>query len=149
MLERIINKRHRIISLFLSLLMMVSLIPILETNVFAEDEINQWHKYGECQWRIDDKGTLTVKPINGVYGELKRSDENEVFPKFSDERAKKVKFEGKVIIDTCGNLFIECKNLEEIDLRGLDTSNVKDMSRMFRKCYNLKKLIYKDWIHLM
>lgn len=89
MLERIINKRHRIISLFLSLLMMVSLIPILETNVFAEDEINQWHKYGECQWRIDDKGTLTVKPINGVYGELKRSDENEVFPKFSDERAKK------------------------------------------------------------
>ena len=140
MLERIINKRHRIISLFLALLMMVSLIPILETNVFAEDEINQWHKYGECQWRIDDKGTLTVKPINGVYGELKRSDENEVFPNFSDERAKKVKFEGKVIIDTCGGLFSECNNLEEIDLKGLDTSKVKDMSRMFRKCGNLKKI---------
>ena len=139
MLERIINKRHRIISLFLALLMMVSLIPILETNVFAEDETNQWHKYGECQWRIDDKGTLTVKPINGVYGEL-RSDENEVFPKFGNERAKKVKFEGKVIINTCGNLFIGCKNLEEIDLRGLDTSKVKDMSCMFSHCDNLKKI---------
>ena len=55
---------------------------------------------------------------------------------------KKISFRGTVYamfnFDDVGNLlFSNCRNLTSVDLTGLDTSNVKDMSMMFIGCSSL------------
>lgn len=44
-----------------------------------------------------------------------------------------------------GSMFSECINLTELDLRGLDTSNIVYMGNMFYNCTNLTELDLRGW----
>ena len=100
----------------------------------AQDEL-LWRSCGTCEWTIDDARILIVRPANGAEsGELV----------FGDSRAPWVgsdivsaRFEGRVVIDSCELLFWRCKDLASVDLSGLDTSSVTDMSNMFLHCESL------------
>ena len=54
---------------------------------------------------------------------------------------KKARFVGTVNLNgDCSNLFNECLRLEEVDLSGLDTSGITNMTCMFRACKKLKQI---------
>lgn len=54
---------------------------------------------------------------------------------------KKARFVGTVNLNgDCSNLFNECLRLEEVDLSGLDTSGITNMTCMFRGCKKLKQI---------
>ena len=96
---------------------------------------------GTCTWTISDSGTLTVKPTSGDEGTLGKWDNLNNAPwREHRESIKKVVFKGKVNALTCAGLFNECRNIESIDLKGLNTSNAVSMECMFHSCISLKQL---------
>ena len=118
--------------------------------VASERTCSDWTPCGTCAWRIDQAGTLIVRPANGIEGTLAgwRGSyyENykycyEYAPWHSrNEEIRAVRIEGKVHATTCLSMFTECSSLETANLSGLDTSGVTDMSYMFSYCDRLKKL---------
>ena len=60
-----------------------------------------------------------------------------LFMGMTSERLKVV-FKHPENITNMSSMFIECSNLKELDIRGLDTKNVEDMSGMFNGCSKLK-----------
>ena len=51
-----------------------------------------------------------------------------------------VTFEGRVRAKTCLTMFYGCYYLTDIDLSGLDTSQVSNMRGMFAWCWSLQGL---------
>ena len=45
-------------------------------------------------------------------------------------------------------MFQECNELEELNLFYFNTSNVEDMSYMFRNCFNLKEINVLDYFKI-
>lgn len=112
------------------------LVAAAEDELVSQATSGTW---GECAWELDDEGTLTVHP--GAAGErfIRRpwsgiADQVKVV-KFVEEDGKKV-----VAPESLFNLFYGFKNLETVDLSGLDTSNVTDMSWMFASCESLQSI---------
>ncbi len=58
----------------------------------------------------------------------------------NNKEIKKVFVTGKVHVQTCHGMFWGCEYANEIDLTGLDTKDVKDMTSMFRFCSALTDL---------
>ena len=99
--------------------------------------------WGTCPWEISVDGTLTVHPGTGkalISGAASKS------PWYSYEAyIKRIVFlqegEQRVIApQNSRGLFAFLRNVEEIDLRGLETSNVTSMESMFLNCPSLTSL---------
>ena len=97
---------------------------------------------GTCEWFVDNGGALVVRPINGsASGELRDwSAESNAKSPWAALPIVSVKFEGRVVARTTTGMFKNCSSLKSIDLSGLDTSSVKDMSDMFRGCSSLESI---------
>ncbi len=98
-----------------------------------------WAQAGSCEWRIDDSGLLTVRPLGSSgTGTLKAWTEAEEVPwYYQRETITAVKVAAGVSAQTCANMFDGCTNLAMADIAGLDVSSVTDMSSMFSGCSNL------------
>ena len=93
-----------------------------------------WNDCGYAEWSIDGDGKLTVRAYEGTSGTLDTWDNTTTFSPWKDNTAiKSVEFVG-VKAQTCAGMFEGCTNLTTVDLNGLDTSVVTDMSSMFSGC---------------
>ena len=100
----------------------------------------------DCRWTLDKNGTLTIKPAKGSTGTLKLG-EGQLWP--WDPRLnlnihsdiKSFQCEGEInATGTLFQMFYGCKNLKTVNLNGLKTDNVTDMSYMFDDCAAIKSL---------
>ncbi len=106
-----------------------------------------WNQLGTCEWRVDDAGLLTVRPLgNGASGvlDLWRTEQA---PWLRDESFRasitSVVIEPGVVAETCRHMFSEWTNLVSVDLSGLDTSRVTDMTCMFYGCAALQTVNFQ------
>ena len=121
--------------------------PKEEPPVSAEElSVDAWAVWGTCCWRIDPGGTLWIAPRPGQsQGE---GDPLEVRVPWHCRRGevKAVRVVGTVRLggDATG-LFCGMSRCERMDLAGLDTSRVTDMSRLFDGCSSLAALDTSGW----
>jgi len=96
---------------------------------------------GTCYWRIDAQGRMTIGPLDGVSGSLDgwSSEAQRPWHSFMN-RITAVLFQGTVRAKTCLEMFYHLYNVKEIDLTGLDTSEVTMMRGMFAWCPALEAL---------
>ena len=108
----------------------------------------EWTQSGGCEWKIDDDGLLTVRPLPG-YGKGALPDwQQDHFGAPWSERCKEIisaRFEQGVVAKTCLSLFAYCNNLTSVDFSGLDLSGVTDMHNMFECCTSLTSIDLSDW----
>lgn len=92
--------------------------------------------WGTCPWTIDSKGVLTIK--SGTLGRG-QSGSTPTAPGLNRQDVTKVIIEENVKTGTsAAELFMNWGKLTEIEnLINLDTSNTRDMSRMFSGCQKL------------
>lgn len=109
--------------------------PFLEEPVLTPG----WMQSGTCEWMIDSDGLLTVRPLgNSESGTLANWSSFNGTPWYSQgDKIKRAVITPGVIAKTGVGLFCGCKNLESVDLSGLDTSQVTSLSCMFYNCTNL------------
>ena len=95
---------------------------------------------GGCKWVIDSYGTLTLSPDEGAAnaGTLTSF----ALPPWFDyaEQITSFRVEGTVTAESCMNMFFNCTKLTDVDLNGLDTSNVVAVAGMFESCTSLKSV---------
>ncbi len=107
-----------------------------ETDSSDSDYIVDWTECGTCVWSIDSEGALVVKPADG--------NETGNLPSipWSDYKSKirSVKFLDMVKASRLWGAFRDMPKLEEVDLSGLDSSNVASMDYMFYGCSSLISL---------
>lgn len=115
--------------------------------VTAGDDAAGWNPCGDCVWKIDGQGCLVIKPTNGVSGTLenwaaKEGNHEDLVPPWASESdsIRSVKVEGKVFATCTMRMFGWCRNLESVNLSGLDTSMASLMGAMFAGCVSLKSL---------
>ncbi len=110
------------------------------TIIFSKPEgIIDGGTCGECVWNIDLDGVLTIEPADGKSGVL--DDMGAYWGKYyCDEITKVVVKPGVKGGKTLGSLFYNLYNCTEMDLSGLDTTGVVDMSDMFGFCSSLTTL---------
>ena len=111
-----------------------------ETSVVPQDspEIVETGKWGTCPWELTSDKTMIVRPGTGV--SPKRRD-----GPWKTHKAKRVVFQSegseKVVAPSdLLEMFDVCESLTSLDLSGLDTSNVTDMTLMFNCCTSLTSL---------
>ena len=96
---------------------------------------------GTVNWVIDDEGTLTLSPANGVGGTLESyTTGNGPWYNYRSQIKKVVVEPGVKAGAGCYRLFSNFTNCTEIDLANLDTSDVTNMASMFSHCSSLTKL---------
>ena len=110
------------------------------------DPIVGWTTSGTARWMIDASGCLTIAPLEGEEsGELEDWRELDKAPWHGKSSSIiSAKIEGAIAISTATGMFCNCSSLESLDLSGLDTSNVTDMSSMFWACSSLSSLDLSD-----
>jgi len=89
---------------------------------------------GTCTWSLSEDGVFTLKPTDGVSGELEEWEEYSYFKipwYLVTDNVKSVKVEGTVVAKTCNSMFMNFSKCESMDLSGLDVSNVTDFYGMF------------------
>ena len=108
----------------------------------SDDPIVGWTTSGTARWMIDASGCLVIAPLEGEEsGELGEWDRHNDAPwRDSSSSITSAKIEGQIAVSTAEYMFFFCSSLETMDLSGLDTSRVTDMSCMFQRCLNLKSL---------
>ena len=143
----------------------------------AAAQTDGWQAWGGCEWMIDSEGCLTIRPKDGAeVGKLPNCYRDYYGSKspwcaigYSVKSVKVEKlvkasqslegiFEGlscASIMDLSGldtsnvadmsSMFSGCSSLASLDLSGWDTSNVADMSDMFSCCSNLASLDVSGW----
>lgn len=102
-----------------------------------EQRIIKSGDWGNCIWGIDDTGFLVIG--EGLAASLGGA-EGAPWSEFR-KIITSVSLEGRVVMPAHSSLkgmFKDCEHLERVSLKGLDTSNVEDMSSMFENCTNLK-----------
>ena len=98
-----------------------------------------WTACGTCRWMIDARGCLTIAPMEGAdSGELSYW-KNAPWYDYRDSITS-AKIKDGVVAATTFRMFRDCSRLISVDLSGLDTSKVTDMSRMFFGCAKLTSL---------
>lgn len=111
---------------------------------YTRDEstvIGSWYQVGTCKWMVDEKGLLTIEPLNGSSGSLGSWDgyRGTLCPwlPFKDSITS-VAFRGNVAIDKCmDDLFRDYRQLRSIDFGSIDTSAVSSMNGLFVGCSSL------------
>ena len=102
----------------------------------SADSIVDWMTSGTCRWMIDADGCLTIEPLLGAKsGEL--SGFNWLSYK-DDITSLVVKGNVRFGSPSARQMFYQCSKLAAVDLTGLDTSQVTDISQMFEGCKSLK-----------
>ena len=99
-----------------------------------------------CSYELDERaGTLTIRPTDGVSGEMARV--RDALPDEDLRHAvKSVTVEEGVLAPAdSGYLFGGLYAMEALDLSGLDTSRVTDMWGMFYECPSLSSLDLSGW----
>lgn len=94
-----------------------------------------WEETGSCWSKLDDDGKLTIRPKDGVSGEIGSM-------RFWDNAdVKEVEFVGTIKAPRdSSQLFRGAEKLTSINLEALDTSLVTDMSSMFEGCSSLEEV---------
>lgn len=122
--------------------------PKEEPPVSAEElSVDAWAVWGTCCWRIDPRGTLWIAPAPGqTRGDAGGPSEERVPWRRRRGEVKAVRVVGTVRLggDATG-LFCGMSRCERMDLAGLDTSRVTDMSRLFDGCRSLAALDVSAW----
>ena len=104
---------------------------------------DSWQTIGTCEWMIDEKGCLTIRPIDGVSGTFGLSGDSSSNVPWYDFRSsiKSVVIEDGVSAEgSLAYMFYYCSSLTSLDLSGFDTSSVTYMSYMFFGCSSLTSL---------
>lgn len=93
--------------------------------------------WGNCDWTISDEGRLV---ISGGLAESVSADGKSPWNEYSD-KIRSVSIDGTVsgVVSLIGS-FMNCTQLEEVDLTGLDTSKTVDMSWLFCGCSKLRSV---------
>lgn len=102
--------------------------------------IVDWTECGTCQWKIDSSGCLIIEPQSGESGELEDWAGPEAPWLEYKSSIVSATIKKTVIARTTSWAFYECDRLQSVDLSGLDTSSVTDMSDMFYGCSSLSSL---------
>lgn len=106
-----------------------------------------WNQCGSCLWKLDDFGTLVIKPQDGNkgilgngFGDYSQNPDSYAWLRLRNQ-IKEVKIADGVSTGTnASDLFNGCSNLTSINIEALDTSNAEDMSYMFQGCSSLASL---------
>ena len=98
---------------------------------------------GTCEWNIDWSGNIVVGPGElGADEALGEARYPWIYYKNSDSMTISMK-QGVKATGSLANLFANVP-AHKIDLSGLDTSGVTDMSGMFAGCYNLFWVVFSE-----
>ena len=102
--------------------------------------IVDWTISGTCRWMIDADGRLVFAPSSGSLGELEDWGYQGAPWDIYAESIRSVSFSGVIFAPTTYGMFFGCSSLASLDLSGLDTSSVRNMSWMFYGCSSLASL---------
>ncbi len=109
---------------------------------------------GECSWKIDNEGTLTIWPTNGVSGQLGQSNGSDwwnedagYYPWYAARSlVKKIVVEGGVVANSYSyGLFRGCENATNIDVSHLDVSKANSIGTAFYGCKSVTSLDVGNW----
>ena len=111
-------------------------------SVDSSDPIVDWTTCGTARWTIDAGGCLTIAPMEGTdNGELEIWVLCDEVPWYNYRNSiTSAKVAGKIATQTTALMFNDCPKLASLDLSGLDTSGVTNMSNMFSYCWSLTSL---------
>lgn len=103
-----------------------------------------WYQVETCKWMVDEKGLLTIKPLNGSSGSFGTRDgfRDQYCPwsAFKDQITSVV-FQGHIAIKECmDDMFRDYKQLRYIDFGSIDTSAVSSMNGLFTGCSSLTSI---------
>ena len=127
------KKTRKIISLLLSILMLITSVPLMAVESFAADTV-QSGSTGECTWSLDSDGVLT---ISGK-GKMKDHSWNEV-PSWGTSITKVVIKDGVTSIGDCA--FYDCTLLTSITI---PDSVTKISNNAFLGCTSLTSVTIPD-----
>ena len=98
-----------------------------------------------CSYELDEwSGTLTIRPTDGVSGEMARV--RDALPDDLRHAARSVTVERGVLAPAdSSHLFWGLDAVEAVDLSGIDTSRATDMGDMFWGCSSLASLDLSGW----
>ena len=111
-------------------------------SVDSSDPIVDWTTCGTARWTMDAGGCLTIAPMEGTdNGELEIWVLCDEVPWYNYRNSiTSAKVAGKIATQTTALMFNDCPKLASLDLSGLDTSDVTNMSNMFSYCWSLTSL---------
>lgn len=103
-----------------------------------------WYQVGTCKWMVDEKGLLTIRPLNGSSGSFGTRDgfrdQYCPWPAFKNQITSVV-FQGHISIKECmDDMFRDYKQLRSIDFGSIDTSAVSSMDGLFAGCSSLTSI---------
>ena len=127
------KKTRKIISLLLSILMIITSVPLMAVESFAADTV-QSGSTGECTWSLDSDGVLT---ISGK-GKMKDYSWNEV-PSWGTSITKVVIEDGVTSIGDCA--FKDCRTLTSITI---GTGVTEIGYEAFKGCTSLTSVTIPD-----
>ena len=134
------------------LLSLLCLYPRLAFGTEGTNEVWISGQSGTCNWSIEKIDgspywSLIIEPQDGTSGVLGKWADTPPWyvsdyadPPFYQRSIHDVVVKGNVKARTCKSLFSGCTMLQSVDIKGLDTSEVTDMSRMFQNCSKLETL---------
>ena len=105
--------------------------------------VDRWHSWGSCRWGIDAGGTLWITPAAGrTEGTAQGLPKGETWiePSYGkgapwrsqSKGIRSVKVLGTVhLVGYANRMFAGLTHCKDMDLTGLDTSGLQDMTRMF------------------
>lgn len=109
------------------------------TSASADTTTSASGTTNECKWSLNSE-RLVIEPLDGKSGKF--SDWSDIQSKVPDYLTTiySVSFKKGVILDSTHLDFKGWQRLHIVDLSGLDTSKLTDMSSMFEECENLDTL---------
>lgn len=119
--------------------------------------VDGWHSWGSCRWGIDTGGTLWITPAAGrTEGTAQSLPKGETWIESSygkgapwrsrSKDIRSVKVLGTVhLVGYANRMFAGLTHCKDMDLTGLDTSGLQDMTRMFYRCLSLTSLDLSGW----
>ena len=119
--------------------------------------VGGWYSWGSCRWGIDAGGTLWITPAAGrTEGTAQSLPKGETWiePSYGkgapwrsrSKDVRSVKVLGTVhLVGYANRMFAGLTHCKDMDLTGLDTSGLQDMTRMFYRCLSLTSLDLSGW----
>ena len=105
----------------------------------------------DCKVEVDRNGDVLYGPFSGcVYEDIELDcellDIQGLFSLMESDRLN-IRFKKDVRVNNCKGLFRCSKRVKSIEIRGVDTSKVIDMSKLFEGC-NMLKSIDLNWLDM-
>lgn len=128
-----------------------------DTAPIDDTIVGGWYSWGSCRWGIDAGGTLWITPAAGrMEGTAQSLPKGETWIESSygkgapwrsrSKDIRSVKVLGTVhLVGYANRMFAGLTHCKDMDLTGLDTSGLQDMTRMFYRCLSLTSLDLSGW----